>query len=335
MGQETRTTMANEADMRRSRSAQMLGLMVGAAVLMVIGGSPAARAGILEPELSVTGGTGVPGGTVSVTLALADDTANAGVSAGVDLRFSADTLEFFEPVADSCAVAERIAETHGVAGRLLDVDVLNLEVFVSGAPSPLPPLGDGELVTCDFRIKDGVPAGTVALEIEAPFLGDENGQEIPVRVRNGSVVIVEDLSTPTPTATSTPPVTNTPTRTMSGTVPVTATATATTSTTSGTPTATNTVSTTPATATATHTRSTTPTTPVATATVTNTPTTPPPTTATATATRTGGTGGTPTRTQAVGKGGCNVVPTDPTATPGAAALLLLPALLLWVRRREH
>jgi MYXO-CTERM domain-containing protein len=321
--------MVKERKMRRSGSAQVLGLMVGAAALMVVGGSPAARAGI-EPELSVTGGTGVPGGTVSVTLALADDVANAGVSAGVDLRFSAESLEFFEPVADSCAVAERIAETHGVAGRLLDVDLLNLEVFVSGSPNPLPPLGDGELVTCDFRVKDGVPAGTVALEIEAPFLGDSDGGQIPVRVRNGFVVIVTDISTPTPTATSTPPVTNTPTRsaTATGTVQVTATATATnTSSTPGTPTATP-----PVTATATATRTGGGGTPTAT----NTSTTPPPATATATATRTGGGGGTPTRTaQKVGTGGCNVVPTDPTATPGAAALLLLPALLLWVRRREH
>jgi hypothetical protein len=68
-------------------------------------------------------------------------------------------------------------------------------------------------VTCDFRIKDGVPAGTVALEIEDPLLGDADGAELPVRVRNGSVVIVTDLSTPTPTATSTPLVSNTPTRT--------------------------------------------------------------------------------------------------------------------------
>ena len=116
--------------MRTNWSAQVLGLMVGAAVLMVIGGSPAARAGELEPELSVTGGTGVPGGTVSVTLALADDVANAGVSAGVFLRFSAEALEFFEPVADSCAVAERLSDTHGVAGNLDEVDLLNLEVFV-------------------------------------------------------------------------------------------------------------------------------------------------------------------------------------------------------------
>ena len=51
--------------------------------------------------------------------AKADDVDNAGVSVGIDLRFVAESLEFFEPVADSCAVAQRISGTHGVGGRLL------------------------------------------------------------------------------------------------------------------------------------------------------------------------------------------------------------------------
>lgn len=299
--------------MRTRMSAQALGLVVAAAILMAMSGSPA-RAGILEPEISVEGGTGVPGGTVSVMVALADDVDGAGVSAGLDLRFDAEALEFFEPVAENCAVAERLSETHGVAGRLLDVDLLNLEVFVAGTPNPPPSLGNGELVACDFRIKDGVPAGTVALEIESPFLGDADGGQIPVRVRNGSVQIIAEPPTSTPTPTSTPVPTNTatPAATATNTVPVTATATNTSST-PNTPTAT-----------ATHTRSTPPT-------ATNTPATPNTPTATPTAVRTA----TATRKKGGGGGGCNVVPTDPSAAPGAAALLLLPAmLLLWVRRRE-
>lgn len=303
--------------MRRIVSAQALGCMVGVAALMILGGSPA-RAGILEPELSVVGGAGVPGGTVSVTVSLSDDVDDAGVSAGLDLRFADQALEFFEPVADSCAVAERISETHGVAGSLLDAGLLNLEVFIAGTPNPPPPLGNGEIVTCDFRIRDGVPAGTVALEIEAPFLGDTEGGQIPVRVRNGSVQILSAPPTNTPTATATPQPTGTATATATVTNTEAPTSTAT---------VTNTVP--PATATATNTN----TRPPATATATATHTGPPATaTATATATRTGAT---PTATRKKGGdgGGCNVVPVDPAATPGAAALMLLPALLLWVRRR--
>jgi MYXO-CTERM domain-containing protein len=303
-------------------SAQALGWLMGAAALVALGGS-SARAGIIEPELSVAGGSGVPGGTVSVTVSLADDVDDAGVSAGLDLRFGADALEFFGPVEDSCAVAERLSATHGVAGMLLDPDLLNLEVFVLVGPPPPPPLGNGELVTCDFRIRDGVPAGTVALEIEAPILGDAEGTPIPVRVRNGSVEILAAVPTSTPTATGTPRPTDTPeaTPTATGTGEVTATATAT---------ATNTSP--PATSTATATRTGSPVTPP-TATATDTPSTPPPTTATATATRTGATPTATRRPGGGGDGGCNVTPVDASTSPGAAALLLLPAVLLWVRRR--
>lgn len=298
--------------MRRTRSAWVLGTVIAAAAALA-GGAPA-RAGVLDPELSIAGGTGVPGGTVSVTLSLADDVANAGVSAGIDLAFGED-IEFLPPVAENCAVAERLAETHGVAGRLLQPNVLNLEVFVAGTPNPLPPLGNGELVTCDFRIKTGVPAGTVALEIEAPFLGDDQGQQIPVRVRDGSVQIVESFPTPTPTATATPQPTDTPTVTVTPTS---------TSDVTATPTATNTTGT-PPTATNTPVRT-------STATATNTPPTQTTATATATATRTGAT---PTATRKKGDGddGCSVGPVADDGLPGASALLLLPALILWVRRR--
>jgi hypothetical protein len=306
--------------MRRTKSAWMVGTVLGAAVLTILMGAAPARAGIEEPELAIDGGTGVPGGTVSVTLSLADDIADAGVSAGIDLVFG-DELEFFPPVADSCAVAERLEETHAVAGRLLQSGVLNLEVFVSGTPNPPPALGNGPLVTCDFRIKEGVPTGTVALELASPFLGDDQGQQIPVRVRDGSVQVVADIATPTPTSTATPQPTDTRTvtATPTNTTGVTVTPTATATNTGGTPVST-------ATATATNTRGT----PAATATSTNTP--PTQATATATATRTGATP-TATRRKGGGDSGCTVAP-GAAEQGSATALLLLPALLLWVRRRH-
>ena len=330
--------------MPRSRSGKALRLVVSATVMAMSG--TAARAGVLEPELAVDGGTGVPGGTVSVTLSLADDPAGAGVSAGVDVNFAAESLQFFEPVDDNCALAERISTTHGVAGRLLGPDdgpPLNLEVFVLGNPSPpLPPLGNGELVTCDFRIKPGVPVGTVSLEIDAPVLGNAHGTPIPVRVRNGSVQVVAELPTATPTPSPTPQLTDTstPKATATDTVAVTATATGT----PNTPTATSTSSTPgspTSTATATATSSTPPPTSIATTTATSIATTTatsstPLSTATATATRTGGG---PTVTKTAQKGAdddsCNIARPDPSATPGATVLLLLPALLLWMRRRQQ
>ncbi|MDX2168825.1 MAG: hypothetical protein SF182_17260 [Deltaproteobacteria bacterium] len=307
--------------MRTSMARQLWGMGLATtafSALMLVGVGTRAYAGIELPELSVTGGTGVPGGTVSVTLAL-DRAQDNAVSAGMDLLFDAEKLEFFVPVADSCSVAERIADTHAIGGRILEPGVLNLEIFVSGTPDPLPPLGNGDLATCDFLIKPGVPTGTVALEIESPFLGDEEGQEIPVVTRGGSIVIVDQLPTATPTVTSTPPVTATATATPTDTPPTEATSTAT-----ATPTDTFGPGTPTATATATDTSG--PGTPTATATITSTV----PPTATHTVTRTPTIG---VRTPTDNDDGCNVV--SPRESNGsAAALLLLPALLLWVRRRN-
>ncbi len=285
--------------------------------MLSIAAAPAARAGLLpeeDPELSVIGGSGLAGGTVSVTLALSDDVIEAGVSAGVDLFFDDEKLEFLGTVVENCAVADRLSETHSVAGRLLDDGVLNLEILVSGVPDPVPPLGDGDLATCDFRIKTGVEAGSAALAIEMPFLGDSEGQAIPVRVRDGAVQIIDTPPTNTPTATATPQSTSTQTGTSTP-VP---------------PTATATVTNTPA-STATNTPFTPGTTP--TSTVTRTPPTVGTSTATVTATRTGGTP-TPTRKSSGGSSGCAVVPVQ-GGESGAAALILLPALMLWVRRRSR
>lgn len=308
--------------MRTSLARQVWGrgLATTAAAALMLATFGTAYAGIELPELSVTGGTGVPGGTVSVTLALDRDTDDEAVSAGLDLLFDAEKLDFFVPVADSCAVAGRIADTHAIGGRILEPGVLNLEIFVSGTPDPLPPLGNGDLATCDFLIKPGVPTGTVALEIDAPFLGDKDGQEIPVVTRGGSIVIVDQLPTATPTVTSTPEVTSTATATPTDTPPTEATATAT-----ATPTDTSEPGTPTATATVTNTSG--PETPTPTATITGTV----PPTATSTVTRTPTIG---VRTPTDNDDGCNVVSPRDSNSWGAASLLLLPAMLLWVRRRR-
>lgn len=295
-------------------------LRLGAvAAALLLASAPAARAGIELPELSITGGTGVPGGTVSVTLALDRDADDEAVSAGIDLLFDDERLEFPVPVASNCAVAPRISGTHGIGGRILEPGVVNLELFVSGTPDPLPPLGNGDLATCDFRIRPGVETGTVALIIDSPFLGDDQGMSIPVVTRDGAIVITDELPTPTPTVTGTPE--STATATPTGTAQATATATPTdTPGTPGTPTATGTPTDTPST----------PNTPTATATA--TPTHTGTIAATSTATRT--VTSTPTTgARSHDDDSCNIV-APRTSASGSATLLLIPALLLWLRRRS-
>jgi hypothetical protein len=286
-------------------------------VLLLATVSPA-RAGVIIPELSVVGGTGVPASTVSVTLALADDITETASSADVDLTYPPDLLTFNPPIAQNCAVASRLANDYDIGGRLDGEGLLILSIFVKGTPPTIPHLGNGPLASCDFFINAGVSAGTAALVIENPGLFDSDGNPLDVNTKDGAVVISNATPTFTPTVTPTKPPTSTvtATRTSTATATITGTKVAT-----GTPTSTATATNTKPTATNT------PATPVATSTETNTPQN------TATATRTGGTPTATKQSGGGGGGGCDIVPVQQSTSGGTLALLLAPMLLLWVRRR--
>ncbi|MGE0518052.1 MAG: cohesin domain-containing protein [Candidatus Binatia bacterium] len=283
-------------------------LLAGAGGVVLIAASWTVFAGPLpqDPVLSLNGGTGIPGGTVAVTLSLQGDPENQATSADADISYPDDVLDISNPIAEVCQIDPRIADTHLVAGQVVEPGVLRVAVAVSGSPVELPALGDGDLVTCEFGILPGVPTGTAAVEFQFHqlFAGLD---PIDSGAQNGSVSIVESFPTPTPTLTETPEVTATATTSATATVTetpeVTATATNTFTPTNP-PTATNTV---PPTATATGTRTSTP-----------------PSTSTATVTRT---------PRSDDDSGCNVVATHKAFDMQTAALVLMPALLLWLRRR--
>jgi len=302
-------------------------LALGAAALLGLSAAPAARAGIIIPELSLVGGEGVPGSTVSVTVNLSDDLENLAASADVDIVFPADQLRFFPPVAQNCDIDPRLATSHVVGGQLDGDDVVILSIFPNPNVFPIVHLGNGPLASCAFRIQPGIPAGTADVRIENPGLFDDMGDPLDVNTMDGFVRILDDIS-PTPTNT---PILSTPTRT-------------------GTATATGTN--TPPTEVATPTN-----TPTGDGnTPTNTPTgdgntpTNTPTGGTPTNTPTGGTptntptGGTPTRTPQTGPtntpfgfaddDSCSIVPAEQGSSGGMLALLLAPAILIWARRRR-
>jgi len=289
-------------------------------------------AGELEAELIVGTGTGVAGGTASVPISLAGDAGNLGVSADLDIAYPTDQVEFIEPVNQNCQVAARIASTHIIAGTVPQPGLLRLAVTNT---SGLEPLGNGEIATCDFHILEGVPTGTAALNVDFAELTGADGT-IPVMGVDGQIIISDATPTFTPTSTSAPG-TPTATGTPTGTSQATATSTPTTGgpTVAVTATATATGGTGGPTATPTATRSEgTPNTPTSTPTV-GTPA--------ATATFTQGTPGTPmvtaTRTATrrptvVEDDGCNVTPTQGGNAGRTLALLMVPALLMWARRRR-
>jgi hypothetical protein len=318
-------------------------LAVCGAALLLTATSPA-LAGIIVPELSLVGGTGVPGSTVNVTVALANDVANAAASADVDIVFPADQLTFSPPVAVNCTVASRLATTHQVGGHIEGDNTIILSIFVSDSPVVIPHLGNGPLAICGLRIKPGVPAGTAALVIDNPGLFDDQGNPLQVTTKDGFVTIQQAVS-PTPTATTTPTTVVPPTFTATRTHTIGTTPTATATRTGGggaTPSATPT-NTGGTTATPTNTGG-------ATATPTNTGGASPTTTrtggATATPTKTGGATATVTRTGSVGPtatrtkfgfnddDSCSIVPVERSSSARSLVLLLVPALLLWARRRR-
>ena len=175
-----------------------------------------AFAGELEAELIVGTASGVPGGTASVVISLANDEASAGVSADLDIAYPDDLVEFLPPVADNCRVADRIASTHQVGGTVPQPGLLRFAIF---NPTGLEPLGNGEIATCDFHVLPGVPVGTAALNVDFAELTGADGM-IPVVGVNGAIIISEATPTFTPTDTPilTPPTnTATPTGTVSAT----------------------------------------------------------------------------------------------------------------------
>lgn len=292
---------------RKVRESVWIGAGVAlATALILMAGPSVARAGTTEAELSVNGGTGAPGGTVAVTVALANNPDNTATSADVDFTFPTDQVEFFPPVSENCSIAERLAETHEVGGTLAGAGLLRLSVFVKGTPVEFPPLGDGDLASCNFHILPGIPAGTAALEIDTALLF-AGLDSLPVTPVNGAIVITNQTPTFTPTNTPIPPTaTLTPTGVPTGSASATVTSTATA----------------------------TPTTPgTQMATATPTPTTPG---ATATPTRTSGTPtatGTPIPAPA-DSDDCHIGPIDRSYSGGSMVLLLVPALLVWARRRR-
>jgi MYXO-CTERM domain-containing protein len=311
---------------------EMGSIRIGAAIVaaLLLSAAPQAHAGDLIPKLSLVGGTGVPGSTVSVMVTLSDDPDSTATSADVDFTYPNDLVTFSPPVTTNCSVAERLADTHEVAGTLVEPGFLRLSILVSGTPVEFPPLGDGELASCDFHIEASAPVGTAALEIDDALLF-AGLDELDVEPVDGAITISGPVS-PTPTATGVPTGTATATVTPTGatptrtnTQPTTPISTPTNTVTSGTPSATSTVTTSPSggTATATPTEGT----PGASPTRTNTGGAVTPA-GTSTATRA------PTGARQAEDDGCNVTPNGQSSSTGTLALLLAPALLIWARRRR-
>jgi Cohesin domain/EF hand len=164
-----------------ARGARCAGLLAMAALLLPAG---AARAQI---QLSVVGGNGLAGGTVSVGIELANDAAATAASASLDVAFPTDLLEFNGAVTDHCRVAARLADTHQIGGRLPQPGVLRLAIFAHD--TTIAPLGEGPLATCDVHILPSAPDGTAPLTLQFVGVYDDRGEDLAATGVNGAIRI--------------------------------------------------------------------------------------------------------------------------------------------------
>ncbi|MBX3026596.1 hypothetical protein KF840_16950 [bacterium] len=174
---------------------------------IVLAAAPASA----TPALRVDGGIGVPGGTVAAVVSLADDPTGEAVAATFAIDYPSPPLDA-DPL--TCTLAARLAGTHRLTAAGPLPGMLGLTIApLAGAP----PLGDGDLASCDFAIALGTPAGTAALELANVAVTDAGGEPVAVDTIDGEIVISAPESTPTvtntPTITLTPTVTLTPTDT--------------------------------------------------------------------------------------------------------------------------
>ncbi|MBX3026484.1 hypothetical protein KF840_16370 [bacterium] len=178
------------------------GRWVGAWALLAGAVLLPAGARAATPRLAVLGDTGLRGGTVSVVIRLSGDD-GAAVSASLDIDFPTDLVAFQPPVKTTCAIAPRLAATHALGGRLPREGRVTVEIYRRTGPSAPPPLGDGDLATCDFQILADAMDSPAPLTIAFSLLGDATGHELPVTPVDGAIVISDAPNQPTPSPTPT------------------------------------------------------------------------------------------------------------------------------------
>ncbi len=169
-----------------------------------------ADAGGEIPVVSITGGLGVPGGTVAAVLALGGDAGDSAVATGVDVLYPSDVLDV---IAADCTIAERLDDDHTLDAALAAPGRLRLQIEPSLLPADA--LRDGDLATCFFGIGLGAPAGTAALTLANLEVTDAQGRMLAAEALDGTIVVLIGTPTVTGTVTQTPTPSLTPTVTPS------------------------------------------------------------------------------------------------------------------------
>src|SRR5215813_4569541 len=78
------------------------------------------------PVLEVFGGSAAPGDRVTLSIELSGDTRHRAASADLDIAFPSALVAIATPISMSCHIAQRLASTHQIAGRIARPGLLRL-----------------------------------------------------------------------------------------------------------------------------------------------------------------------------------------------------------------
>lgn len=123
---------------------------------------------------------GTPGSTVSIPIVLQGD-GHAVAAAAFAVNFDSNSFDF------------ESAELNAPDGLLTDISFnaedSRVEIVMAGMSPPYALFDDGLLATVNLTVKSDVVAGDSAVTLSHSSLGNEEGQEIPLEISDGTISI--------------------------------------------------------------------------------------------------------------------------------------------------
>lgn len=171
----------------------MMNVRSGIGAMLCLCQALAATAAGAAPQLTIGSASGARGEAIEVSISLSGDAAGTAVTADLDIAFPPDLVRFALPVKERCVLDPRLTGSHQVAGTLVRDGLL--QVAILDPRSPLDPLGDGPLLTCELEILPAADRSPALLSADFASLGDASGKLLDVDAVGGTVIIT-DLQQP-------------------------------------------------------------------------------------------------------------------------------------------
>jgi len=132
-------------------------------------------------SLSVGSGlAATPGSTVSIPILLRGD-GNGVAAAAFAVNFDSATFAY---VSTDLNVPEGL-----LTDATFNAEESRIEIIIAGMTPPYPHFADGVLATINLTVKNDAHGGDTAITLSHSSLGNDDGQDIPLEVSDGSITI--------------------------------------------------------------------------------------------------------------------------------------------------